>query len=82
MELNNLLKEIVKNITKFPLEDEERVLEFLEHDEWGIALEVICSVIEQEGIPVDKDIFSKIEEAGIFMEMDKTLWVEIGKQIK
>ena len=82
MELNNLLKEIGKNITNFPLEDEESILEFLEHDEWGIALEVICSVIEQEGIPIDKDIFSKNEEAGIFMEMDKSLWVEIGKQIK
>ncbi|MFJ6207363.1 MafI family immunity protein [Lysinibacillus sp. NPDC092081] len=82
MELNNLLKEILKKITNFPSEDEKNVLEFLEHDEWGIALEVICSVIEQEGIPIDKDIFSKIEEAGIFMEMDKSLWAEIGKQIR
>ncbi|WP_042462545.1 MafI family immunity protein [Neobacillus dielmonensis] len=82
MELNNLLKEIIKNITNLPLKDEKDILEFIEHEEWGIALETICSVIEQEYIPVDKDIFSKIEEAGLYMEMDKSLWEEISKQIR
>jgi len=82
MELNKLLKEIVKNITNLPLKDEKDILEFIEHEEWGIALETICSVIEQEDIPVDKDIFSKIEEAGLYMEMDKSLWEEISKQIR
>ncbi|MDQ0271302.1 MafI family immunity protein [Cytobacillus purgationiresistens] len=82
MELNNLLKEIVKNITNFPLKDEKDILEFIEHEEWGIALETICSVIEQEDISVHKDIFSKIEETGIYMEMDKSVWEEISKQIR
>lgn len=82
MELNNLLKEIVKNITNLPLKDKKNILEFIEHEEWGIALETICSVIEQQGIPVDKNTFSKIEEAGLYMEMDKSLWKEISKQIR
>lgn len=77
-----LLKEIVKNITNFPPKDEKDICEFIEHEEWGIALETICSVIEQEDIPIEKDIFRKIEEVGIYMEMDKSLWEEIGKQIK
>ncbi|WP_047982129.1 MafI family immunity protein [Ornithinibacillus contaminans] len=82
MELSNLLKEIVKNINNLPLKDEKDILEFIEHEEWGIALETICSVIEQEDIPVDEDIFSKIEVAGLYMEMDKSLWEEISKQIR
>lgn len=82
MELNNLLKEILKNITDLPLKDEKDILEFIEHEEWGITLETICSVIEQENIAVDNDIFSEIEEAGIYMEMDKSLWEEISKQIR
>lgn len=82
MQLKNILKEIVNNITNFPPKDEKDIREFIEHEEWGIALETICSVIEQEDILIEKDIFRKIEEAGIHMEMDKTLWEEIGKQIK
>lgn len=81
MELNNLLKEIVKNITSLPLKDEKDILEFIEHEEWGIALEIICSVIEQDNIVIDKDIFSKIERAGIHMGMDKLLWEEIDKKL-
>jgi hypothetical protein len=82
MELDNLLKEIVKYITNLSLKDEKDILEFIEHDEWGIALETICSVIEQEDIPVDQNIYSKIEEAGLYMEMDKSLWEEISKKIR
>ncbi|AEH46537.1 MafI family immunity protein [Parageobacillus thermoglucosidasius] len=82
MNLNILLKEIVRNITNLPLKDEKDILEFIEHEEWGLALETICSVIEQEDITIDKDIFSKIKEAGIYMEMDKSLWEGISKQIR
>lgn len=56
--------------------------EIIEHDEWGIALETICSVLEQENIPVEKDIFNKIEEIGLYMEMDQSLWEHISNQIR
>jgi hypothetical protein len=38
--------------------------------------------LQQEDITIDKDIFSKIEESGIYMEMDKSLWEGISKQIR
>ncbi|MEK4180751.1 hypothetical protein NSQ61_14615 [Aeribacillus sp. FSL K6-1121] len=37
MNLNILLKEIVRNITNLPLKDEKDILEFIEHEEWGLA---------------------------------------------
>ncbi|MCY7628329.1 MafI family immunity protein [Bacillus altitudinis] len=82
MELKNILTEIVKNLTDFPLKDKKDIYEFIEHEEWGIALETICSVIEQEDLLIEEDTFRNIEKAGIYMEMDKSLWEEIGKQIK
>ncbi|WP_342543624.1 MafI family immunity protein [Paenisporosarcina sp. FSL H8-0542] len=80
MDLNILLRDIFKKIQKFSGEHEKYILEYLEHREWELALISICSAIEQGNITIDKKDFCKIEEAGLYMDLDKLFWESIQTQ--
>ncbi|MFF2482991.1 MafI family immunity protein [Paenibacillus sp. NPDC058071] len=53
-----------------------RVLEYLEHVEWGLALEHLCSNIIDEGILISESIFNSIKKIGEEMELDSIDWWE------
>ena len=74
MDLQNRISALLSKLKGFPKKDELDVLEFLEHDEWGVAFEVICSVIEQENLSIDGEQYKDIEEIGLYMEMEDDLW--------
>lgn len=82
MDKAKVLVEIVNGIPAFPEKDKMDVEEYIEHDEWGIALETICSVILEDRILIDKKVFKKIKDVGTEMEMDSSLWNGIDKLIK
>lgn len=81
MDKGKVLLEIVNGISAFPEKDRIDVEEYIEHNEWGIALETICSVILEDGILVDNEVFKKISDVGIEMEMDSNLWNDIARLI-
>ena len=81
MDLQKRIYALLIGVNDFPLKDKRDVLEFLEHDEWGVAFEVMCSVIEQENLSIDNERYKDIEEIGIHMEMDEELWTVL-KPIK
>lgn len=77
MDKAKVLLEIVEGIPVFPEKDKMDVKEYIEHDEWGIALETICSVVLEDRILVGKKVFKKISDVGTEMEMDSGLWNDI-----
>lgn len=82
MDKAKILLEILNGIGQFPQKDKKDVKEFIEHDEWGIALETICSVILDEKILIHKQIYKRIIDVGNEMEMDSSLWESIAKMLK
>lgn len=81
MDKAKVLLEIVNGISAFPEKDKIDVQEYIEHDEWGIALETICSAVLEDRVIVDKKIFKKISDVGTEMEMDSSLWNDIARLI-
>ena len=59
---------------KLPEDDIETIAEYLEHGEWGIAYEVLCSAIEQDKIVITHQIYLQIKAMGEYMRMDEDLW--------
>ncbi len=62
---------------KLPQNDIDSITEYLEHNEWGISFEVLCSAIEAEGIVISRDDYKEIEAMGLSMGMDNELWCSI-----
>ncbi|MDR2977781.1 MAG: MafI family immunity protein [Streptococcaceae bacterium] len=60
-----------------PEKDISSLREYLEHNEVGIAFELMCSAIEQEEFPVSEQVFRQITDLGTEMEFDKSLWDKI-----
>ena len=61
----NVLNEIGPN---FPDETVKNVLELVEHNEQGLALEVLCSQIFEYGLNISLANKSKLKEAAVLMD--------------
>jgi hypothetical protein len=81
MDIGNGIKKILISDNEIPNKDTHDILEFLEHDEWGVAFEVLCSVIEQENLSINESQYNEIIDIGREMDMDDTLWVRIEPEI-
>lgn len=72
MDFNKILG-IAKKL-ELPSKDIKTIEEYLEHGEWGIAFEVLCSAIEYDKIVIRHNDYIQIKEVGEYMGMDKDLW--------
>ncbi|MDL2329986.1 MafI family immunity protein [Desulfosarcina sp. OttesenSCG-928-A07] len=57
-----------------PASELAEVVEYLDHGEYGIALEDLCFIIEEAKRPITQKIYGLIEQLGILMEMKKDVW--------
>ncbi|MCC3379666.1 MafI family immunity protein [Paenibacillus farraposensis] len=62
------------NLVKIPPEDSEKVCEYLEYDEWGVALEHFSATVLDEGIEINELIYSLIKKVGEYMELEEETW--------
>lgn len=60
-----------------PDNDIRDIDEYINHNERGLAFEVLCSSIQQYGLKVSDDQYQKLRELGEKMEMDNDLWQNI-----
>ncbi|MGE8034836.1 MafI family immunity protein [Lysinibacillus sp. NPDC093692] len=76
----NHRKEDKNNIgtTRLPQKDRITVLEYLEHREWGVALEHLCATICEENILISENVVHLIKDTS--QQMD--IWDEIKEEIK
>lgn len=72
MDFNKILS--IAKLLRLPNKDIETIEEYLEHAEWGIAFEVLCSAIEYDKITISHKDYIQIKEIGEYMGMDKDLW--------
>lgn len=60
-----------------PDNDIRDIDEYINHNERGLAFEVLCSSIQQYGLEVSDDQYQTICTLGENMEMDNNLWQNI-----
>lgn len=66
------------NITK---KDKQDIDEYLEHNELGLAFEVLCVSIERDKIKISQKDYEIINTLGLQMEMDNNLWFSLKNNI-
>lgn len=70
----NEIFNIIEQIVELSDIEKDEVFEFLEHNEWGIALETLCANLVEEDIVTTSHVFKQIEKVGKHMEMDSFTW--------
>lgn len=65
---------LAESINALPRKDYNDVSEFLEHNEWGVAFEIICSALDQDRINITEQVFREIENIGAEMKLEPELW--------
>jgi hypothetical protein len=60
-----------------PDNDIRDIDEYINHNERGLAFEVLCTSIQQYGLEVSDDQYQTICTLGENMEMDNDLWQNI-----
>jgi hypothetical protein len=63
-----------------PTNDKEKLKEYLDHREWGIAYEHLCATIRDLGILIEESDFEEIKDIGKSMDLDEENWSKIEKQ--
>lgn len=66
------------NITK---KDKQDIDEYLEHNELGLAFEVLCVSIERDKIKISQKDYEIINTLGLQMKMDNNLWFSLKNNI-
>ncbi len=52
----------------------EEVCHFLEHGEYGVALETLCAIIEEEDKEIPLQLYNHIRKLGKKMDMNPEVW--------
>lgn len=74
MNIVNKITSIIQQVNQLSYIDKSRIQEYLEHDEWGIALEELCAAIYEDKIYITKSIFQHIKETAEQMELEPETW--------
>lgn len=78
MNIEMKIKTLLEQLDALPKKDKIAVLEYLEHSEWGVALEHLCATISEENIPIPGNVVDLIKD--VSQQMD--IWGEIKEQLK
>jgi hypothetical protein len=63
-------------------QDVAHATELLEHDEWGVALSLICTQLYEYEIPVSAITFEQIKAVALLMQLPEPEWNFVRKLIQ
>lgn len=76
MDIELKIQEITNNLN-IATKDKKDISEYLNHNELGLAFEVLCVSIERDKIEISQNDYEIINTLGIQMEMDNNLWINL-----
>lgn len=59
----------------------EEVSHFVNHGEYGVALETLCAIIEEENKGISSELYRHIQELGKRMELDPETWDRVKSYV-
>ncbi|UAA37617.1 MafI family immunity protein [Paraneptunicella aestuarii] len=74
---DKVLKLLVNLSTKLPENDIENIRELVEHGEWGVGVELLCSQLHEHEIVINEIEFQVIKGLVADMELSSDLWMDI-----
>ncbi len=80
MDIQLKIIEVTNNLN-ITAKDKKDIDEYLEHNELGLAFEVLCVSIERDKIKISQKDYEIINTLGFQMEMDNNLWVSLKNNI-
>lgn len=80
MDIELKILEIANNLN-IALKDKKDIDDYLEHNELGLAFEVLCASIEKDNIKISQKDYEIINKLGIQMEMDNNLWINLKNNV-
>lgn len=80
MDIQLKIIEIANNLN-IAKKDKQDIDEYLDHNELGLAFEVLCISIERYKIKISQKDYEIINALGIQMEMDNNLWFSLKNNI-
>ncbi len=54
-----------------------RLMEYVEFDEHGLALEHLCDILFELGLPCPSEMLGQIKQVGLAMKMEPSIWAKI-----
>lgn len=79
--LEKKILNLTEQINSLPEKDKKNVVEFVEHGEWGIALDTLCNQIYEHDLKITKTTYDEIEAVGKMMNMNESTWSFLKKLI-
>lgn len=80
--MNTALKIIeITNNLHIMSKDKKDIDEFIDHNEWGLAFEVLCATIERDKIKISQKSYEIIDILGRQMKMDNKVWSNLKNNI-
>lgn len=79
----NIELEISKMSHQFKIKkkDKEDIDEYLSHNEWGLAFEVLCASLKENKLKISQEDYEIINMLGNQMELDCKLWSALKNNI-
>lgn len=71
----------ITNNLNIAIKDKNDINEYLDHNELGLAFEVLCASIERGKIKISQKDYEIINTLGIHMEMDNNLWINLKNSV-
>lgn len=65
---------------KLPPERRQDMIELIEHGEWGIAFENLCTNLDDFYVKVSEQTLVELEKTGIKMNIDPSYWQDLEIQ--
>ena len=78
LQLTLLLNEVKDAL---PPNDTKLILEFINHNECGLAYETLCTQIYEYDIHISSEFFDKIFSIGKLLEIEPFIWMPIKELV-
>ena len=76
IQILQLLEEV-----KLPATDIENIIEFAEHNEYGLAYETLCTQLYEYSAPISFAYYEKISFLGPLMQINPSMWLPLKELI-
>ena len=77
--LFNLLNKLKEQMNP---DDIKNIIEFIEHEEYGLAYETICTQLYEHRIKISHEIYNEISFLGQLIEIQPSVWLPLKELIK